>query len=624
MATYEEIYGKRVEVLDADPTLNSSYEGQVWYNSTAGALKSVVSASAWHATSRMITGRGQTGGTGSQTAALIVGGNSPITNKTEEYNGSGFSVGGNLPFSRMEMGVAGPQTAAVAFGGFTSPPPPGANATVEYDGSSWTSGNNMNQGRTNVGSAGTQTAALAFGGSEPNSPGQWTEEYDGTNWTAQNNLGTGRYQLMGNNVGTQTAALCVGGFISTAKDLVEEYDGTNWTATTALPTAGGNQMRVGLSTTALAAGGTPGPNDGTKCYSFDGSTWTATASLATPRSSTSGAGNNTSAVDAGAPSNSATSEEFNVSINTTTAAAWASGTSMNTPRKANTGGYGTTTAGLIAGGHSAPNAGIADSEEFDGSSWTEGPNMNTARGWISASGTQTAALGAGGYTGPPNTAGVTATEEYDGSNWTSTGSLSQSVYGGGGFGSQTAGVKAGGYNNTLPPGNVTTQTEEYNGSSWTTNPNGMGTGRYAMAGSGPATAGLVAGGYQYASPAGQTTKTEHFDGTNWTTGGALNLSRKGLASSGNSQTACLVFGGNSSNSVNPQTYSGYTEEYDGTAWATRPSMATGRDGVGGSKTGTTTAAFVAGGYLGPPGQTNAVEEFTGETETVVAKTLTTS
>ena len=47
MATYEEIYGKRVDVLDADPTLTSAYEGQVWYNSTTGTLKSVVSFSAW-------------------------------------------------------------------------------------------------------------------------------------------------------------------------------------------------------------------------------------------------------------------------------------------------------------------------------------------------------------------------------------------------------------------------------------------------------------------------------------------------------------------------------------------------------------------------------------------------
>ena len=39
MATYEEIHGKRVETFSSDPTLDSSYEGQVWFNSTSGTLK---------------------------------------------------------------------------------------------------------------------------------------------------------------------------------------------------------------------------------------------------------------------------------------------------------------------------------------------------------------------------------------------------------------------------------------------------------------------------------------------------------------------------------------------------------------------------------------------------------
>ena len=42
MATYEEIYGKRVKEFDSDPTLDSSYEGQVWYDKSSGVLKSVV------------------------------------------------------------------------------------------------------------------------------------------------------------------------------------------------------------------------------------------------------------------------------------------------------------------------------------------------------------------------------------------------------------------------------------------------------------------------------------------------------------------------------------------------------------------------------------------------------
>ena len=47
MASYEEIHGKRVETFSSDPTLDSSYEGQVWFNSTSGTLKTVVASAAW-------------------------------------------------------------------------------------------------------------------------------------------------------------------------------------------------------------------------------------------------------------------------------------------------------------------------------------------------------------------------------------------------------------------------------------------------------------------------------------------------------------------------------------------------------------------------------------------------
>jgi hypothetical protein len=42
--------------------------------------------------------------------------------------------------------------------------------------------------------------------------------------------------------------------------------------------------------------------------------------------------------------------------------------------------------------------------------------MNTARNLLAGAGTQTAALGFGGYTPPANT---DATEEYDGTSWSS-------------------------------------------------------------------------------------------------------------------------------------------------------------------------------------------------------------
>jgi hypothetical protein len=60
-------------------------------------------------------------------------------------------------------------------------------------------------------------------------------------------------------------------------------------------------------------------------------------------------------------------------------------------------------------------------EEYNGASWTSvnSTGLNTARVYFQeVAGTQTAALGAGGYTYPPATNSA-ATEEYDGSTWTS-------------------------------------------------------------------------------------------------------------------------------------------------------------------------------------------------------------
>ena len=119
MATYEEIYGKRVKEFDSDPTLDSSYEGQIWYDKDTGNLKSVVAFSGWSSSSSLGSARYDAGGGGIQTAGLIFGGRSPAipsTNLTEEYNGSGWSAGGNLNLGRQQMFSFGSQTAALSFG----------------------------------------------------------------------------------------------------------------------------------------------------------------------------------------------------------------------------------------------------------------------------------------------------------------------------------------------------------------------------------------------------------------------------------------------------------------------------------------------------------------------------
>jgi hypothetical protein len=86
---------------------------------------------------------------------------------------------------------------------------------------------------------------------------------------------------------------------------------------------------------------------------------------------------------------------------------------------------------------------ITQTEEYDGSTWTAGGTLNTARRSLGGCGTQTAALGFGGDT-PPATG---ATEEYDGSTWTSnpTGLNTAREVLAGPVGTQTAALGFGGF-----------------------------------------------------------------------------------------------------------------------------------------------------------------------------------
>ena len=122
-------------------------------------------------------------------------------------------------------------------------------------------------------------------------------------------------------------------------------------------------------------------------------------------------------------------------------------------------------------------------------SWATGGTMGTARYTLAGAGTQTAALGFGGWTGTPNSE-KTATEEYNGSSWTNGGALPVAKRGLGGAGTQTAGLSFGGY--LTGTGSFFATTEEYNGSSWTGGGN-MANGRGYFGSCGTQTAALAAG-----------------------------------------------------------------------------------------------------------------------------------
>ena len=105
-----------------------------------------------------------------------------------------------------------------------------------------------------------------------------------------------------------------------------------------------------------------------------------------------------------------------------------------------------------------PNNFKDETEEWNGSSWTEISDLNAAKSNAATSGTSTAMLAAGGNT-PPFTVN---TENWDGSSWTEVANLAGARAGSSTTpaGTSLAALTAGGSNPSDP--GVTTTGEEWN------------------------------------------------------------------------------------------------------------------------------------------------------------------
>ena len=110
---------------------------------------------------------------------MSIGGERPgaLTNQTEEYNGSSWTVAGSLPSARQGQGTSGTQTAGLAFGGQL---PSSTAENLGYDGTSWSTRPSLATARGALagGGAGTDALAIAFGGNVPPHTGA-TEEFTG-------------------------------------------------------------------------------------------------------------------------------------------------------------------------------------------------------------------------------------------------------------------------------------------------------------------------------------------------------------------------------------------------------------------------------------------------------------
>ena len=235
--------------------------------------------------------------------------------------------------------------------------------------------------------------------------------------------------------------------------------------------------------------------------------------------------------------------------------------------------------------------------------WSSGGTLGTARAQGGSSGsTQNDALFAGGITSSQ----VANTEEYNGSSWTAGGDLTTARFrlAGANLAPQTAGLVFGGRAPSPPGGSDRNETEEYNGSSWSEQ-NNLSTARRALAGAGIQTSAIAVGG-----EGPLTTSTEEYNGSSWTGGGAYPTATMGMGSFGATGTAAIAVGGADAAA------GGLTRGaiYDGSAWTAISAIPVGRSYMAGF--GTTTSGMIAGGMSAPGAAISNATSYDGTNWTV--------
>ena len=126
MADYKDIVGTAVR--NNAGTLTSAKTGELFYDSTNLDFiyrhPNVTTAGSWRTGGNTNLGRRYGAGTGTQTAALLIGGyqpgqpNSGNLAQTEEYNGASWASGGELSSNRKVSVGFGLQNAAVQTGNY--------------------------------------------------------------------------------------------------------------------------------------------------------------------------------------------------------------------------------------------------------------------------------------------------------------------------------------------------------------------------------------------------------------------------------------------------------------------------------------------------------------------------
>ena len=618
MAKYSDIKGFTVQTVTSDPAASQAAGGS-W--ASGGNINNL----------RYGTGQAGTSTAGSIFFGYVPAGNSVTVH--EYYDGTSFTEQTDGNTARESIFGCGTQTASIAAGGDAG----GGNRqalTETWNGSSWTEVGDLNTARNTMGSLGhVNTAGLAFGGVSPGGSNLTiTEQWNGSAWTETGDLNQGGYGSSGSGTSTSGIKITIQHPSAGSSKTVEQWDGSSWTEIADVNNAhapGSQASQQGAYNQALVAGGS---TYSVNTENWDGTSWTEVNNLSTGRSQGSGFGTYTDMVVAAGQTTSAAyvtgAEEWSfppptaailtegslfLSKGTTLkgfgraagipAATFSSGGTLNNGHGYG-GGFGLQTAAICAAGGYPTET--TNTENYNGTSWTEVNNLNTARRNVAECGSQSSGVVING--GPPFSANPTSSvEAWDGTSWTAITGTPIGGYSGVGIGTtSTSLLYCGGNNNPGSGGQKIATALEYNGTSWTSISD-MGTVREAGMGAarGSTTAGLMYGGE---TPPGPTANTELWDGSSWTELNNLNDAQSGGGGLGNS-TQALSYGGTRPGA--PPYQSTKNEFWNGTSWTEVNDLATGRSS-GIAPAGGGALGLVSGGQSNPSTQSTASEEWTAD------------
>jgi hypothetical protein len=277
------------------------------------------------------------------------------------------------------------------------------------------------------------------------------------------------------------------------------------------------------------------------------------------------------------------------------AGTWGSGGALNTKRGragfASNAVSTTTHIGMVFGGNFGPGSPgkTVNTEQYDGTSWSEVNEINTVRSGYGGAGTLTSALYAGGEI-PVSPSNTDAHEQWNGSSWTETTEINTARRSNVSFGAtNTDAITASGYTTT-----AVAITEQWNGSSWAEVAD-QNAAKYARGGAGTTTDGILFGGQN------PTTNTETWNGAAWTEVSELNTAGEYRAASGSSSSQVLATG--------KYPTGANVEAWNGASWTEINDISTAR--FEGSGTGSALFGLIAGGHPGTPNNyATATEEFT--------------